>query len=951
MYRTTLLVAVVFVSLLTGTAGGAVAGAGVSPTGVDTDAVADGRQPVETTATNASVSDVAGTAPTPVVQTSGGLEIEAAESDDSDEDTLSYTFEVSGNSSDTRSVSVSPDRRTFSSGDVTFEFAGWVDESGGGSGSSTSWTATGGHRYRVEYRVTAESGAAEGTYDISSTAQTSQNTYSARLTTSVDVLEPQFGSMTGEREQVVFDGDSGNDESTDVDVDIPNTGDGVMRVESVSISGEGAGISVSTDGFSNQIDAGDSGSLDLEVEVQDSVAEGTEQFTATVRDNLGNSEDATVEIDVAKVADVSADPDTVDLGGILRGESASGVVTILETAGYDDVDYLEVSSTSDQQGDIDAGDLRGMSIPAGQSRDAQIVASANNNAAQNADLEWDVRIRPDEAQAPQRRFTVTGTVWYPPYFDDVTAPRSSLTFDRPASEVTEFSRTLDVSVRNGGNLPMDLTSVSGSTDAAGVSIEVVDTPAEIPAESSRDATIRVVAEPTAPERAVEVDLTLTGTNPDTESDTTTVTTTVDIEHLAELSLSQETLDLGQLATAQGVTESVNIGERLGYEDVESFDIQQSGPGGGWLRVTDQPTELGAGKSSRLIFDLEFNTSAEYYNTYTWTFDITGENVENRQVTVQATPVVPDTSTTVEQLDQFSGDSGSAGAISESMQGALRQVEEDLLNNASDTPASDLRVVTITGRSSVLFLQATQNASSAIDDGNHSRAQQYVVRAAAAYNTLQRYEPQIQNDELRSMTSDGVSSADTRLADLIAAQSTYYRSQLQAENTTMLEQANIKRELARLASLQGNDSRADQLNDESRQSFQEYIGLVSEGNSKLQAARSQRDTLDSSLFLSIVGQRVFWIGSLDRYSSATQTVLSDYESAATRFGEAGATQQAQSARQERQRIAASYESAYTAALVVAGLLGVLFLVVLGLEMRGIYRYIQDSEASISGDFLV
>jgi hypothetical protein len=948
MSRPTLLTVLVVVTLL------------VTPTGVtavdtsvdraidgpesDTRALADGvRSSATVTMRNASVVTTA---------TETDLELQAARSGDSDEATLSYTFEVAGNSSQTTSVSVSPSSESFSGGDVTYEFVGWEDEDSGASGSGTSWTATGGHTYRVEYRVRATSGASEGTYDITAEAQTGNgNTYSSQLEATVAVLEPQFGSVGTPSADVVFDGDTGSETTVELDVAVSNTGDGVMVTDGASISGEPSGISASVDGLSNEISAGSDGSLDLSVTVQDSASEGPAQFDVTVTDTLGHTTQFTVDIEVTKVADVSADPETVDLGGVLVGQSATSTVTISEIAGYESVDNLQVSTTVERQGDLNVGDLEGLSVPAGGSEDAQLTATVYDDAGQGEDLDWGVRISGSEVESPTNSFTVTGTVWYPPYFDRVRIPSASLVFDSPATSTSEFTRTLDVRIRNGGDLPMQLSSISGTTDSGDVSVEVVDSPDTIPARSGRDATIRIVAQPTAPEGPVDVELTMRGTNPDTEADTTTATTTVTIDHPAELTLSRETVDLGQLATAQGVTESVTIGERLGYEDVQSFAIRREGPGGGWLTVTQQPASIAAGESERLIFDMEFNTSAEYYTTYTWTFLVSGENVQNREITVQATPVVPDTSSTVEQLGGFSGLSGPASEIPGTMQTALRQVEQNLLNNASDTPESDLRSVTVAGQTSVLFLRATQNASSAIESGNHSRAQQYVVRAAATYNTLQRYDDRIQNEELRAITSRAESAAEETLSNLIAEQTSYYQSQLENQNTTMLERANIKRELARLATLRGNEARGNRLREESQQSFQRYIDLVSAGNGHLQAARSQRAALDSSLFLRVFGQRVFWLGSLDRYRSATQNVLSNYRTAGEKFREAGATEQARSAARERRQLANAYDSAYTAGLVVAGVLGLLFLVVLGLEIRGIYRYIQDSEASVSGDFLV
>lgn len=143
---------------------------------------------------------------------SGTVQIQSAEDNDSDSTRLSYTFTANANGT----ASVTPRSEDQAGGDVTFELQ-----------SASSFSVRNGQRYTVEYRATARSGADERTYSFRPTVDVSGGgSYSESLSVDVDVLEPRFGSVGGQRTEIKFKGRS--TESATVDVEVANVGDGVM---------------------------------------------------------------------------------------------------------------------------------------------------------------------------------------------------------------------------------------------------------------------------------------------------------------------------------------------------------------------------------------------------------------------------------------------------------------------------------------------------------------------------------------------------------------------------------------------------------------------------------------------------------------------------------------------------------------------------------------------------
>jgi hypothetical protein len=286
-----------------------------------------------------------------------------------------------------------------------------------------------------------------------------------------------------------------------------------------------------------------------------------------------------------------------------------------------------------------------------------------------------------------------------------------------------------------------------------------------------------------------------------------------------------------------------------------------------------------------------------------------------------------------------------------MADTLDTLEEMLQRGDSDATRGDITVLVSAGRSSILLLDGLDSATQRIENGNHAEAQEDLVRATAAFNTLSLAAEDVTSSELQSRTVSIRDTADSAIADLIEAQESHFLEQLESSETTMLQRAQTQRELARLAELSGDNERAAELRSEAESAFSTYSELISNGNENLISARQEREELDNDLFFSIGGIRAFWIGSLSAYNTKSTDILESYDTAVEQFEEAGATERAETAAAEQADIRSSYQTAYRVSLVIGGIFGILLFTLLLWEIRALYRYRLDSEDAVSGDFLL
>ena len=880
---------------------------------------------------------------TATAQPSTTLELQEAIEGDTDEGTVSYTFRVRGENRTQVSIA-SRTTQSRDGGDVELVFRGWEAVGGAGSGSGTSWSATGGERYRVVYEVSARSGAREGSYSFDFRARDDRgNSYATTLSADVEVLRPRFGSGGAETADVVFDG--GSTARTTVDGSFTNDGEGVMLLREVSYSGVPSGMTARTESLSDRVGGGDTGSFEIDLDIDESVDEGRYDFTATVTDSLGNAVRVPVTVRVFKppVVDVEGG-DTVDLGEILPGGTATTEVTLSEVTGYGDAERVEVTSGREQFGTIDLSGLDGASVVAGGSTDRSVTVTADPDAPQGRTLQWEAELTPRNARSPTEEVTFAATVIYPPYYDGVTADDARLVYDEPRSTTASFSREVEVAVRNGGDLPMELTDATVTTGASGLSARVLTVPDSIPGRSSGTVVVEVVGDTDAPETNSSYTVTL-----DAETaGRTEVNGDLGVVHRADVTADTDALEFGEIPIGESRTRNTEIGERLGYEDVRGFTVERTSGPDRWLEVLEEPAALEAGEERSFLVDVTFDSDATLYRTYRWEFRVDGANVEPETIEVTAAPRPVQCTRVIVQLEDYEGTERST-TVARSMADAVRTLEERLREDPQG-PLRDLSRACTAGRSTLLFLNANEEAVSRIEAGNRSAAQTHIGRMAAGFNTMESYVSRIETDSVRSTADGSVVAARTLLNERVERQTRYYEESV-SDNATVLRTAEVNRELARLATLQGEEERATGFDDRADEAFDEYATLVSEGNDNLLRARETRAEMDRRLFVEVVGVRAFWIGSLDRFESRRGTVLEHYRQSRDRFARAGATQRAATADEERAETARALQRVYWTSLGAGGVAGAVLLLALGLEARGIYRYVQDSREMVSGDFLL
>lgn len=889
------------------------------------------------------------------------LELQAADSSDTDSSTVSFTFTTRENA--TRAEVTN----TYQSRDgVTFQFDEWEAVGGIASGARSSFNVDGQTTYRVTYTVEASSNAEEGSYSVNPevTVSYSDNkndrTIPERLSADVEILEPRFGTIFDKSDERTFEPDDGSTLEWEIGVDISNVGDGYMDVRDIDVSGTPRGMSVSVGSYPDEINSGNTGIGVLNVEVNDYIDEGEHSFSVTVTDSLGNSESATVTVEVSKPPVVGTDQRTVDLGEILVGESGTATLTLSERNGYTDIDGVEASVTSDDgQGSISFPGLGSRNIRADGSATQTVEVEVDENAEQGEQLEWDVSFSPNADDGiGTDDVTFTADVLYPPYYEELSMGDSRLVFDEPRSEADEFTDRVTVDLANGGDLPMELQDVSvGVPNNPDIDASVVSGPSTIDPGSTGTITIEVRASSDSPAGGWAIELDLTANEPTTapgeQTGSVTVTGNVDVEHETELVVDRTTVDAGEVIITDQTDETVTIRERLGYKAVEGFSIRQvAGPREGWLTVTQEPERLNSGQQKPFGVNIQFDTTAELYTTYTWEFAVGGANVNTSTITIQAVPEPVNFAETISELEAAGEEgSGESEAVALEMAAALGELEQLLQEGEGDATRNDITKMVTAARSSLLLVDTAAEAQSLMDEGNFSQAQRPLVQATSAFNTFSVAVEDVSSSEISSRTEEIERSAEAVVSELIERQESHYLEELESEDPTMLEEAQTKRELARVAELSGDEQRATELRTEAQEAFNSYSELISSGNEELIAARQLQDEMDEDVFISPGGFKLFFISSLSTYNAESEKVLDHYDTAIENFEAAGATERADVAATERADIESTYENAYLASIGLGVALGVVLLVFIVWEIRALYRYRLDAEDAVTGDFLL
>lgn len=885
---------------------------------------------------------VLGAVPSTAAADSGSVELDAALDDQTESDELSFTFTADANATVTATESVSRD-----GGNVRFAFEEWERTDGSGSGGGESWQVRRGGTYRVTYRATAQSGASEGTHSatVRVESQFGGSVASESLSLSVDVLSPRFGDVRADRTTLTFTDD--DDQTESVSAEIPNDGRGAMKPTDVSFSGVPGGFDVDAVDLPDRIDGSDTEEMELDVTVDPSVSEGTYAFYATVSDNLGNSDRFSVTVTVSKPA--VADADDVDVGDVLVGDSRTETFTVEEVAGFSGIGGVSGEITgSESDGDLSLSGLSYVRTAPGGSDTAELTVSASDDAGQHETLTWEVELTAYDEGSPTQTFDVEARVIYPARLGEVTMSDTTMTFDRPKSEVSSQTQTTSVELDNGGDLSMTVESVTATTDTDYIDVAVRGEPSSVDGLGSGTATLVYSADPETPEGTYDVTVTVRTDRAGRK----TVTREITVEHGVELGVETNAVEFGETVVTKERTESVRVSELLEYERVADVTLTKvSGPDR-WLTVAERPpSALEPGERAPLVFALQFDTQAELYRPYSWTFKLSGSGVETKRITVSAAPKPYSFDQITEPLREQSSEGGWRGSVADGMSTSLDRIESRLQSGDS-VPGDDLSAGLAAGRGTQLFIESASAAERAQSNGNYVAAQTAIVRAAAAHQSMRTYVGDLSTTRVRRPAEDAVEAGDGRLDELVAEQVRHYRRTLAAENASTIQRARAKRSLGTLAAVRGEEQHATELNREADEAFDAYLAAVRNASTTRREARDLRDGVRENSTLVLLGRGVVLNPArFDEVTDRSDRALGRYDRARREFVAAGAIEEADRTRAEQADARRALQVTKYTLFGSLALYGLASLALLVTVARRLYAYVRDARTASSGDFLV
>lgn len=734
------------------------------------------------------------------------------------------------------------------------------------------------------------------------------------------------------------------DESADTVTFEPGDGETIDRTVSVTNNdpNESVSISVSIDGGHTAtgpgtLGPGESGEVDVGLD-----AGGSESATLTIS---GGGKDETVDYTVETPAyvEISDIPDWTADEGVLRGESRTAQITVSETGGYSGISGMSVSGDTDG---LDVSELEDVSVGADGSTTVDVEFTADSSASQGEDIGGGLTLDPNDGYNVEKDVTLDSYVAYPAQFGSVSLDLSQFTFDEPRSVGTISTRT-DITVENSGDRTLDFDELR--MDTTEFDVEVLNEPTTIDPRSTAEIELRVTAPTSLSEGTYGFDGTVTADSFDVDDGD--LDESVQINHGVKLDISSSQAAVGDLPIGEAGSSGLTASEGLGYRGIGGLEMTLVDGQSEWIEVTSGPgTSLSAGDSSTIGYEVQFPPAADIGNEYTWTYRISGEQVETKTVTVSATPIPLNLDPIRNDLESAPSGTDTREQTAQETLSMVNDVDQRIRSN--DLAREDLTTTLTFSDSVINYLDAISNASELAENDQHDAAQQELIRAAVAFDTMRTYGSAIQDDTLRNRSSAIRETAGNELDSLLAEQRSHYEEQLAGNDTAPIEEARIKRELARIATLQGDTERAEQLDSESSAAFEKYSNLVAEGEQERQSAIQTWNGMETDIFVSVAGQQfVLNPFQYDAFESRASDMLVAYDNATAAFSQAGESARVQTVTDER----AQRESAITIArwsLFGSIAVTVLVLVILTLHtVRGMYWYVQDSKESISGDFLI
>jgi hypothetical protein len=578
-----------------------------------------------------------------------------------------------------------------------------------------------------------------------------------------------------------------------------------------------------------------------------------------------------------------------------------------------------------------------------------VTVSADEDADQHKGLDWTVRITPQASDAPTSSFEVEARVIYPAILGDIDGPDENLPFDEPRSEASEHTTEVDVEIPNEGDLEMDVDSVTAEVGRSGMTATVVDEPSTVSGLDEGTATVEIVADSSVPEGTYEYTVSVDAGDAGEE----TITREVTIEYDPGLRIGgnegDETVDFGELGPSQRRTATIEVSEFFGYERLENLTVRKVSDGPDRFLEIDErpPSTLESGESAPLVFALEFDTSAELYRDYVWTYRVSGDDVEPRNVTVRARPKITDYTVIRNEIKNRTGSADWEQRVASAVVESLRTLE-DRARSGREIGTGDLARAAAAGQSASLFIGSIQEAREARREDGPAAAQPAVVRAAAAQRALETYVSRLGTSEVRELATPAVDTSRSVVETEVSKQEQYYGRQLNGTDTTALQRATAARELARLAALRGETDRVRTLRGESRAAFDSYLRLVENASAQEQRARELETTFNESAAFVLLRRAVVLNPlRISELQARSETVQTTYARAADTYERAGAAAEAEGVRTSRSRVASRFQQSLYILYGATGALGIAFVGLVAWIVRQSVAYAIDVQTTRIG----
>lgn len=727
-------------------------------------------------------------------------------------------------------------------------------------------------------------------------------------------------------------------------------GDGETITDTVTVTNndanESVDISASIDGghavTTQPGSVGPGESADIEVELD---ADGGESATLDVSGG-GNSETVDYTVETPAYIEVTDIDDWVDDEGVLQGNSRTAEVTIEEVGGYSGFDGIDVSGDTDGLDTGGFGGLESASANAGETTTVDVTFNADSDADQYDDVGGTVSLDPGDGFDVESDVTIESFVAFPAYFDGGSLSISTFEFDEPR-DVGSITRSATLEIENGGNRELDFSSVS--IEETPFDVDVGAEPDTIAPTSSATVDVDITADTDLEEGPHDFEATFESSDFDVDDET--FERTIQIEHEISMDVSPTLLSSGDIPIGDFESSSFEVSEELGYRDIENVELTMTEGPAEWIEVTDDvDSSIAAAGSSSVGYEIEFDPGADIGNEYVWTFEVEGEAVDTQEVTVTATPIPLNLDPLRDSLESAPSGSPALDQTSEETFQLVNDMDERIRED--DVPQADITTVLTFGDGVVRYLEAIAATDELIEAGDHDAAQEELVRAAVAFDTIATYGDAIEDDDLRIQGLSIRETADSELQSRIETQEAHYEERLASEETSPIEEATIMRELARVAALQGDTERARSLEADAEAAFETYSTLVAEGEADRQEAVGIWDGMESEIFVSVLGQQLIVNPThYDEFEERSTALMAAYDDAESAFAEAGETTRAETVAEERSQRESALTVARWSLFVSMGLTVLALVSLMAHTARGMYWYVRDSEESVSGDFLV